>query len=96
MHNCPPHLLKCCLYCLSYKGGGSLFQQDLTELKGEVNQLKNYVNELKCEVSELKDEVKERTEELKKLRYIAVDIWELLSEQQTPIQHPALTSAQLW
>ena len=64
------------------------------ELKGEVNQLKDYMNELKDEVSELKDEVKEGTEELKKLRNIAEDIWELLSKQQTPLQHPALTSAQ--
>ena len=61
------------------------------ELKGQINELKGITNKLKGEVSELKDEVKEGTEELKN---IVLDVWELLSKQQTPLQHPALVHNQ--
>ena len=60
------------------------------ELKGEVNDLKDCVNELKGEVGDLKDEVKEGTEEMKKLSKLAMDIWEFISKQPTPLQHPPL------
>lgn len=68
------------------------------ELKGDVNHLKDCVNELKGEVGDLKDEVKEGTEELKKLSKLAMDIWEFVSKQPTPLQdrplqHPVLMSA---
>lgn len=57
-----------------FQGCGCLHQQDLLELKGEVKELKN--------------EVKEATEELKKIKNIVSDVWEFLSKQQRPLQHP--------
>ena len=50
--------------------------------------------ELMGEMKEWKDEEKELKDDVKEVKYVVFSIWELLSKQQTPLQHPASTVPQ--